>query len=251
MLSIGPALTSDAGNENNLTNVQFVYLAVAIAGLIVNILFITTRLPEVSEEVLEAMARAEEEEGAGLIDRPLWRQWNCIFGFVAQFCYVGAQVTVATVSPCRCDAMGAADSYGSSLSTTLTRTVDSPSLAPRCSFPCRCSSLPLAASSALRTRNHFCSMDVLTRAEQHPFLRRRRFPAPYLRCRLRMSTFCSCSLRMLTWTVDCSLRRVHWHPWLRRCWHDHGCLLLHVECVAPAACRAACSDQLIQSAILL
>lgn len=51
-----------------------------------------------TEEALEAMAQAQSATSADaeLVDRPLYKQWNCIFGFVAQFCYVGAQVTVAS-----------------------------------------------------------------------------------------------------------------------------------------------------------
>lgn len=29
-------------------------------------------------------------------DKPLYKEWNMICGFIAQFCYVGAQVTIAT-----------------------------------------------------------------------------------------------------------------------------------------------------------
>lgn len=76
--------------------VQFVYLAVACAGLAVNILFIFTRLPEVSEEVLQAMAAAEAGDASVDADKPFYKQFNCIFAFIAQFAYVGAQVTVAT-----------------------------------------------------------------------------------------------------------------------------------------------------------
>jgi len=38
----------------------------------------------VPEEVLEAMAQAEADEGGVDSDRPFFQQWNCIFGFVAQ-----------------------------------------------------------------------------------------------------------------------------------------------------------------------
>jgi len=97
---IGPLIASHAffngENQYNLTNVQFVYLAVACAGLAVNILFIFTRLPEVSEEVLQAMAAAEAGDASVDADKPFYKQFNCIFAFIAQFAYVGAQVTVAT-----------------------------------------------------------------------------------------------------------------------------------------------------------
>jgi len=97
---IGPLIASHAffngENANNLTNVQYVYLAVACAGTAVNILFITTRMPEVSEEALAALAKSQEGEAGTGSDRPFWKQYNMIGGFIAQFAYVGAQVTVAT-----------------------------------------------------------------------------------------------------------------------------------------------------------
>jgi len=96
---IGPLIASHAffngANANNLTNVQYVYLAVACAGTAVNILFITTRMPEVSEEALAALA-ASQEGDATASDKSFWKQYNMIGGFIAQFAYVGAQVTVAT-----------------------------------------------------------------------------------------------------------------------------------------------------------
>jgi MFS transporter, FHS family, L-fucose permease len=75
--------------------VQFVYLAVSCAGVLVAALFAVTRLPEVSEAMLEAADSEDPASADGHGHGPLWRQYNLIFGFVAQFCYVGAQVTVA------------------------------------------------------------------------------------------------------------------------------------------------------------
>lgn len=114
---IGPLIASkaffSAENANDLTNVQFVYLAVACAGLAVNILFFFSKMPEISEEVLEAMRKAEQGQETAETDGPFYKQYSkhslgcedacsdvsadCIAGFVAQFCYVGAQVTVATL----------------------------------------------------------------------------------------------------------------------------------------------------------
>lgn len=97
---IGPLIASHAffngANENSLTNVQYVYLAVACAGTAVNILFICTRMPEVSEELLQAMADAQEGEAGANAHKSFWKQYNMLGGFIAQFTYVGAQVTVAT-----------------------------------------------------------------------------------------------------------------------------------------------------------
>ncbi|KAK7996744.1 hypothetical protein PG989_004784 [Apiospora arundinis] len=87
-------------NANSLVNVQFVYLAVACAGAAIGVLFFFAKLPEVSKVVLATQTVADNpaadefaaEVGAG----PLYKQYNMIFAFIAQFCYVGAQVTIAS-----------------------------------------------------------------------------------------------------------------------------------------------------------
>jgi MFS transporter, FHS family, L-fucose permease len=66
---------------------------------LVAILFLVTKLPEVSEETL-AGAELESFEATDA-DRaaaagPIWKQFNLFFAFLAQFCYVGAQVTIAS-----------------------------------------------------------------------------------------------------------------------------------------------------------
>jgi len=101
---IGPLVASKAffsgANQNNLTNVQYVYLAVACAGVAVGVVFFFARLPEVSEETnrrnsIVAEELAIDRSGKLVGQGPLYRQYNMIFGFIAQFCYVGAQVTIA------------------------------------------------------------------------------------------------------------------------------------------------------------
>ncbi|KAF5023419.1 hypothetical protein F66182_4519 [Fusarium sp. NRRL 66182] len=90
---IGPLIASryffSGENQNSLTNVQFVYLAVACAGAAVGVLFFFAKLPEVTEAVIE-------DEGGQAAQSSIWKQWNMWFAFGAQFCYVGAQVTIAT-----------------------------------------------------------------------------------------------------------------------------------------------------------
>ncbi|APA12864.1 hypothetical protein SS1G_08328 [Sclerotinia sclerotiorum 1980 UF-70] len=88
-------------NAHNLTNVQFVYLAVACAGAAIGVLFLVAKLPEVSEEMLESSTVKTEnfaldEFGNEIGQGPIYKQYNMIFAFIAQFCYVGAQVTVAS-----------------------------------------------------------------------------------------------------------------------------------------------------------
>jgi len=95
---IGPLIASKffftGENANNLTNVQFVYLAVACAGVAVAVLFALTKLPEVAEA---AVRRTDSISTVGFeAQKPLWREYNMMGGFVAQFCYVGAQVTIAS-----------------------------------------------------------------------------------------------------------------------------------------------------------
>jgi len=105
---VGPLIASKAffsgENSNNLTNVQYVYLAVACAGVAVAVLFFFAKMPEIAEETTRRGSVVEEstlELGVGpdgkiIGDGPLYKQYNMIFGFIAQFCYVGAQVTIAS-----------------------------------------------------------------------------------------------------------------------------------------------------------
>jgi FHS family L-fucose permease-like MFS transporter len=91
---IGPLIASkyffQGENQNSLTNVQFVYLAVACAGAAVGVLFFFARLPEVSEAVIE-----DDGHGSAALGS-FWKQYNMWFAFGAQLCYVGSQVTIAT-----------------------------------------------------------------------------------------------------------------------------------------------------------
>jgi FHS family L-fucose permease-like MFS transporter len=99
---VGPLIASkfffSGSNANNLTNVQYVYLAVACLGAAVALLFIFTKLPEVSEATLAENANIEvmavDENGNPVGQASLWKQYNMFFAFGAQFAYVGAQVTI-------------------------------------------------------------------------------------------------------------------------------------------------------------
>ncbi|KAJ9126377.1 hypothetical protein QFC24_002115 [Naganishia onofrii] len=96
----GPLIASkyffSGAHANDLTTVQYVYLAVALLGVAVATAFVFTPLPEVSEAALqaeaEALASASEED---VVDRGFWRT-RAPFGFVTQFLYVGAQVTIGS-----------------------------------------------------------------------------------------------------------------------------------------------------------
>ena len=105
---VGPLIASKAffsgANNNNLTNVQYVYLAVACAGVAVGVLFFFSKLPEVEEQAVrrgsiiteETLEVGVDQYGNIIGDAPLYKQYNMIFGAIAQFCYVGSQVTIAS-----------------------------------------------------------------------------------------------------------------------------------------------------------
>ncbi|KAH9931080.1 MFS general substrate transporter [Epithele typhae] len=75
-------------NATSLDTVQWVYLAVAGLGVLL-------QLPEITQDAL-----AEEMHSAGIdADKePFHKQYHCIFGWVAQTTYVGAQVAVASLA---------------------------------------------------------------------------------------------------------------------------------------------------------
>jgi len=90
---IGSRWFFTGANATSLDTVQWVYLAVAGFGLILNILFFFCPLPEITEDAL-----SDELKNAGLSmdHKPFWQQYHCIFAFIAQTGYVGAQVAVAS-----------------------------------------------------------------------------------------------------------------------------------------------------------
>lgn len=93
----GPLIASryffTGANATSLDTVQWVYLAVAGLGLILNTLFYFCELPEISED---ALTKEMEENGISQDVGPFYKQYRCIFGFIAQMAYVGAQVGVAS-----------------------------------------------------------------------------------------------------------------------------------------------------------
>ncbi|KAI5118839.1 hypothetical protein M0805_006159 [Coniferiporia weirii] len=93
----GPLIASrwffQGKNATSLDTVQWVYLAVAGLGVVLNILFYFCHLPEITEEALteELVAKGITEDVG-----PFYKQYRCIFGFIAQMSYTGAQVGVAS-----------------------------------------------------------------------------------------------------------------------------------------------------------
>ncbi|GAA6040193.1 hypothetical protein JCM8097_004176 [Rhodosporidiobolus ruineniae] len=93
---IGPQIASHTflkDDSKDLTQLQYVYLAVGCLGGLLFVLFCVAKLPEITEESLE-----DAQEEAGVVDeRPLWKRKHTMFGFVVQFCYTGAQVAIASL----------------------------------------------------------------------------------------------------------------------------------------------------------
>ncbi|KAI0703379.1 MFS general substrate transporter [Cerioporus squamosus] len=82
-------------NATTLDTVQWVYLAVAGLGLVLNILFYFCPLPEITQD---ALAEEMHEAGMDQDSKPFLQQYHCIFGWVAQTAYVGAQVALASLA---------------------------------------------------------------------------------------------------------------------------------------------------------
>ena len=83
-------------NKNSNTNVQYVYLAVAIAGVTVAAAYLFTKLPE--PDVSDSMAQENQiiTNMDGSEESKKSTYLRIFFGFLTQFCYVGAQVTIGT-----------------------------------------------------------------------------------------------------------------------------------------------------------
>lgn len=111
----GPLIASkyffEDTDSKDLTNVQWVYLAVALMGVAVALAFFFTKLPEVSEGALEEIRGGDVEHK----QKPLYKEYRCISGAVAQFLYVGAQVTIGAFFLFYTEEAGIHDSKGSQL----------------------------------------------------------------------------------------------------------------------------------------
>ena len=84
-----------SNNPNDLTNVQWTYLGIAAFVFFLALIFFFSPIPEVTDA---DMAHQAEQCSVltGYIAKPLRKQYKLFFGVAAQFCYVGAQVGVAS-----------------------------------------------------------------------------------------------------------------------------------------------------------
>ncbi|EPQ30895.1 uncharacterized protein PFL1_01792 [Pseudozyma flocculosa PF-1] len=90
---IGPIIASHTflkTDAKDLNHIQWVYLGIALFGCLINFLFLVCPLPEVKQEVNEAI---ESKVKGGL-----FKQYHLIAGAVTEFMYVGAQVAVASLA---------------------------------------------------------------------------------------------------------------------------------------------------------
>ncbi|KAL8939568.1 MAG: hypothetical protein Q9211_002680 [Gyalolechia sp. 1 TL-2023] len=79
----------------DLSSVQWTYLGIAAFVFLLAIVFYFAPIPEVTDA--DMALQAEQTAGlTGYVDKPLKKQFKLFFGVAAQFCYVGAQVGVAS-----------------------------------------------------------------------------------------------------------------------------------------------------------
>ncbi|KAH6608179.1 hypothetical protein Trco_004492 [Trichoderma cornu-damae] len=80
-------------DEKALQNVQWVYLAIVIFVLLLASLFFLAEIPEITNADMEFQAK---EAHSSSDDEPLWKQYRLFHAALAQFCYTGAQVAIAS-----------------------------------------------------------------------------------------------------------------------------------------------------------
>lgn len=82
-------------DPNDLSKVQWTYLGIACFVFLLAVVFFFSPIPEVTDA--DMALQAEQCSGlTGYEDKPMRRQYKLFFGVAAQFCYVGAQVAVAS-----------------------------------------------------------------------------------------------------------------------------------------------------------
>ncbi|OTA99855.1 hypothetical protein M426DRAFT_324746 [Hypoxylon sp. CI-4A] len=80
-------------DETALRNVQWVYLAIAIFAFLLAFVFFMSVIPEITDA---DMAFQATETHANADDKPFWKQYRLFHAAFAQFCYVGAQIAIAS-----------------------------------------------------------------------------------------------------------------------------------------------------------
>lgn len=83
----------EEGDNKALENVQWVYLAIALFVWILAVIFWISPIPEITDA---DTAHQAEETDAGFDDKPFIKQHRLFHAAIAQFCYTGAQVGIAS-----------------------------------------------------------------------------------------------------------------------------------------------------------
>jgi MFS transporter, FHS family, L-fucose permease len=79
-------------DERARQNVQWVYLSIAVFVLLLAIVFFFSRIPEITDADMEFQA----VETHGESDKPWYKHYRAFHAAIAQFCYTGAQIAIAS-----------------------------------------------------------------------------------------------------------------------------------------------------------
>jgi len=82
-------------NIHDLSKVQWTYVGIAAFVFLLAVVFFFAPIPEVTDADM-ALQAEQCSDLTGYEDVPLHKQYKLFFGVAAQFCYVGAQVAVAS-----------------------------------------------------------------------------------------------------------------------------------------------------------
>ncbi|KAG6014408.1 hypothetical protein E4U54_005369 [Claviceps lovelessii] len=91
---LGSYVFFNFSDDRALANVQWVYLSIAVFVLLLATVFFFSRLPEITDADMEF--QAVETHVGGFAQQPFWKQWRLFHAAFAQFCYTGAQVSIAS-----------------------------------------------------------------------------------------------------------------------------------------------------------
>lgn len=82
-------------NLTDLSHVQWTYVGIAAFVILLAVVFFFSPIPEVTDADM-ALQAEQCADLTGYVEKPLNKQYKLFFGVAAQFCYVGAQVAVAS-----------------------------------------------------------------------------------------------------------------------------------------------------------
>lgn len=85
-----------SGQDTDLKNVQWTYLGIACFVFLLSIVFYFSPIPEITDGDMALQAEQSSDLTGYTSEKPLRKQYKLFFGVAAQFCYVGAQVAVAS-----------------------------------------------------------------------------------------------------------------------------------------------------------